>query len=96
MGSTSFGTWKQARRSIPLKSGIPAGSEFIDGGDSKVALILAHGRGKHPTWKVVEPLRTGVNGELGYHTLSLQMPNEDKYWRDYADDFPDAYRLFEI
>ncbi len=32
---------------------------------------------------------------LGYHTLSLQMPNDNKHWKDYADDFPAAYRLFK-
>jgi pimeloyl-ACP methyl ester carboxylesterase len=74
---------------------IPAGSAYLDGGSSKVALILAHGRGQHPTWKVVDPLRKGVNDDLGYHTLSLQMPNEDKEWKEYADDFPQAYAMIK-
>lgn len=73
----------------------PAGSAYLDGGGSKTALILAHGRGKYPTWKVVQPLRNGVNEELGYHTLSLQMPNEDKNWKKYADDFPEAYETIK-
>ncbi|VAW96477.1 hypothetical protein MNBD_GAMMA23-1782 [hydrothermal vent metagenome] len=78
-----------------VKAEQPDDSAYIDGGASKVGLILAHGRGKHPTWKVVEPLRLGVNDALGYHTLSLQMPNDDKYWKNYVDDFPAAYRLFK-
>ena len=69
----------------------PASSEYIDGGKSKAAVILAHGKGKHPTWLVVEPLRTGINDKLGYHTLSLQMPTGYEHWKDYADSFPDAY-----
>mgnify|MGYP003775190095 CR=1 FL=1 len=73
----------------------PAGAAYLDGQQCKTALILAHGRGKHPTWKVVEPLRTGVHAQLGYHTLSLQMPNADKHWKKYADDFPGAYRTIE-
>lgn len=73
----------------------PAGSVYLDGGKSDTALILAHGRGKDPRWKVVEPLRKGVNESLGYHTLSLQMPNEDKDWREYSDDFPRAYGIIE-
>ena len=73
----------------------PAGSAYLDGGNSKTALILAHGRAKHPTWKVVDPLRKGVNKDLGYHTLSLQMPNEDKKWKKYADDFPEAYEMIK-
>lgn len=68
------------------------GSAYLDGGSNKAALILAHGRGKHPTWKVVDPLRKGINEKLGYHTLSLQMPNEDKKWKKYASDFPAAYQ----
>lgn len=74
---------------------LPAGAVYLDGNSNKTALILAHGRGKHPTWKVVDPLRRGVHAQLGYHTLSLQMPNADKHWKKYADDFPRAYQLFE-
>ncbi len=73
----------------------PDDSVYTDGGSSKSALILAHGRGKNPTWKVVEPLRLDVSEQLAYHTLSLQMPNKDKYWESYADDFPTAYVLFQ-
>ena len=71
----------------------PAGSKYIEGKGSEVAVILAHGRGKHPTWKVVNPLRKGVHRKLGYHTLSLQMPNESKKWNEYASDFPKAYEI---
>jgi len=74
-----------------LKAAAPSDSEYLDGANSKIALILCHGKGKHPTWKVVDPLRHAVNQQLGYHSLSLQMPNEKKYWKDYADDFDDAY-----
>jgi pimeloyl-ACP methyl ester carboxylesterase len=69
----------------------PPGSAWLDAGDSQQALILLHGRGHHPTWLVVDPLRKGVHEKLGYHTLSLQMPNEDKHWKEYVDDFPAAY-----
>ena len=79
----------------PVFADKPAGSVYLDGGNSKSALILAHGRGKYPTWKVVDPLRKGVHEELGFHTLSLQMPNDDKNWRKYAGDFPEAYRTIE-
>jgi pimeloyl-ACP methyl ester carboxylesterase len=58
-------------------------------------VILCHGRGKHPQWLVVEPLRKGIHNRLGYHTLSLQMPNDDKSWKEYADDFPEAYRRIQ-
>jgi dienelactone hydrolase len=70
----------------------PSGSAYLDGGESKVAVILCHGRGQHPTWKVVDPLRKGINEKLGYHTLSLQMPAGKKKWEAYAPDFPSAYK----
>lgn len=69
----------------------PDGSEYIDGDKSKTGIILAHGKGKHPTWLVVDPLRKGINYKLGYHTLSLQMPTGYDSWKDYADGFPNAY-----
>lgn len=81
--------------SMPVLAEQPAQSEYLDGGHSKIALILAHGRGKHPGWKVVDPLRKGIHAKLGFHTLSLQMPNEDKNWKEYADDFPTAYRTIK-
>ncbi len=65
---------------------------YLDGGDSKVAVILAHGRGQGPTWDVVNPLRKGAHKQLGYHTLSLQMPTGSGGWKSYAAYFPDAYK----
>ena len=73
----------------------PSGAAYLGSNGSNIGLILAHGRGKHPTWKVVEPLRKGVNEKLGFHTLSLQMPNGDKKWKKYADDFPAAYDMIK-
>lgn len=64
-------------------------------GQTDSALILCHGRGKHPDWKVVSPLRKQVNQQMGWHTLSLQMPAEQKFWLEYADDFPAAYKTIE-
>jgi len=80
----------------PALATAPADSAYLDGGSSDSALILAHGRGHGPTWLVVEPLREGVHDKLGYHTLSLQMPaDEDKHWKEYAEDFPEAYKTFD-
>ena len=83
--------------SIPgiIYADLPAGAVYLDGGESKIAVILAHGRGKNPRWKVVDPLRIAVNTSLGYHTLSLQMPNANKYWLRYADDFLEAYKIID-
>lgn len=76
-------------------AGPPSGSAYLDGSMSKVGVILCHGRGQHPKWKVVDPLRKGINEKLGYHTLSLQMPAEKKNWKAYADDFPRAHQEIE-
>jgi pimeloyl-ACP methyl ester carboxylesterase len=73
----------------------PPGSAYLDGNGSSHGLILCHGRGKYPTWKVVNPLRKGVHANLGWHTLSLQMPAEDKNWKKYADDFPAAFETIK-
>ena len=70
----------------------PESSVYIDGGDNKNGVILAHGKGKHPTWLVVDPLRKGINKQLGYHTISLQMPTGYSHWKEYAEGFPDAYQ----
>ncbi|MGE5894876.1 MAG: alpha/beta hydrolase [bacterium] len=70
----------------------PSGSVYLDGGASNVAVILCHGRAQHPRWKVVDPLRKEINKQLGYHTLSLQLPGKGKDWEKYAEEFPRAYK----
>ena len=65
---------------------------YLDGKNSKVGVVLCHGRGKYPTWLVVDPLRKGIHEQLGYHTLSIQMPTGDVNWREYESFFPDAHK----
>lgn len=74
----------------------PAGSELLEGGETTTAVVLAHGRGGGPDGKVVGPLRKAINSELGFHTLSLQMPAlpADDF-RAYAAVFPDAYKAIQ-
>jgi len=74
---------------------MPGRSDLYLPGNKPVALILAHGRGKYPDWLVVNPLRHAVQKQLGFHSLSLQLPNGDIGWREYADEFPDAYQRIE-
>lgn len=74
--------------------GLPRNA-YLDGGASKVGVILAHGRGQHPTWDVVNPLRKGIHEELGYHTLSLQMPTGSGGWKSYIDYFPESYKRIQ-
>lgn len=72
-------------------AGPPSGSAYLDGGAGTVGVILCHGRAQHPRWKVVDPLRKEINKQLGYHTLSLQLPGKGKDWEKYAEEFPRAY-----
>lgn len=74
--------------------------EYLEGKGSKVAVILAHGQGLDPDSDVVGPLRRSINKELGFHTLSLQMPvvrgarTPDKFLK-YGPVFPDAYKTIQ-
>lgn len=70
--------------------------EYLDGKDSKVGVILAHGQGLNPDAQVVGPLRRAIHKELGFHTLSLSMPTLPgakslDLFEEYASTFPDAY-----
>ena len=64
---------------------------YEDGGKSDIGVMLCHGKGGNPESWVVEPLRTAIHEQLGYHTLSLQMPGGRKKLAAYVDDFPLAY-----
>jgi pimeloyl-ACP methyl ester carboxylesterase len=74
--------------------------EYLDGGSSKSAVILAHGQGLGPTSQVVDPLRKNINKELGMHTLSLQMPvvpgkHSNESYIEYEATFPEAYKSIQ-
>ncbi|MCK0508588.1 alpha/beta family hydrolase [Aromatoleum anaerobium] len=72
--------------------------EYLDGNASKVAVILAHGRGNSPDGNVVGPLRKAIHQELGAHTLSLRMPDPGADAVDspqLAASFPEAYRRIQ-
>jgi hypothetical protein len=73
----------------------PAGPKFLGlfakGSKPGVAVLLVHGKGMHPDWALNGALRTGLN-DLGYTTLSLQMPvlAADAKTEDYDALFPEA------
>jgi pimeloyl-ACP methyl ester carboxylesterase len=64
---------------------------FTKGNKPGVAVLLVHGKGMHPDWALNGALRTGLN-DLGYTTLSLQMPvlAADAKTEDYDALFPEA------
>lgn len=68
---------------------------FLKAGNSKIAVILCHGRDKHPRWKVVEPLRKEINHQLNWHSLSLQMPIGDSDWTSHQYLFPQAFQTID-
>ena len=72
--------------------------EYLEGKDSKVAVVLAHGRGNSPDGNVVGPLRRAIQQELGFHTLSLRMPDPGADSPDspeLAAAFPEAYQRIQ-
>ncbi len=73
--------------------------EYLDGKDSKVGVILAHGQGLHPDGNVVGPLRRAIHKELGFHTLSLLMPTLSGTVTpespELAATFPEGYRRIQ-
>ncbi|MDH3342290.1 MAG: alpha/beta hydrolase family protein, partial [Gammaproteobacteria bacterium] len=80
-----------------------AGHEFMnvymqtEAEQVKGAVIVLHGRGFHADWpKVVKPLRTGLT-EMGWDTLSMQMPVLDKQakYYDYVEILPESFPRIE-
>lgn len=73
---------------------------YLDGGSSKVGVILVHGRyGGHGDARspVVNPLRIAIHERLGFHTLSLDYPQSSRS-RSAAEEvgnFPAAYQRLD-
>jgi len=57
-------------------------------GSSDKGIILAHGKGMHPDFKVVGPLRLALNEDVDFHTLSLQMPANHKTYEAFEAEQP--------
>lgn len=73
---------------------------YLDGGSSKVGVILVHGRfGGHGNARspVVNPLRIAIHERLGFHTLSLEYPQSrrSRSGTDEAGNFPAAYQRLD-
>lgn len=65
---------------------------FTETRNAKMALVVVHGIGIHPDWNMVGALRTQL-AELGYTTLSIQMPilANDAKSEAYQPLFPEAH-----
>lgn len=62
----------------------------------RTGVILAHGRGVHPAWGIIDRLRSDL-ADAGYHTLSLQMPilAADAPMGNYGQTFPEAFERLD-
>ncbi len=70
---------------------------YTEADDARAAVVILHGRGFHPDWvDTINPLRVGL-AELGYNTLSLQMPvlEKDSSYYDYVPIFNFAHARIE-
>jgi pimeloyl-ACP methyl ester carboxylesterase len=66
---------------------LPEKALYLEGSSDK-GIILAHGKGMHPDFKVVGPLRQALNEDLDFHTLSLQMPTNHEDYAGYEAEQP--------
>lgn len=66
---------------------------YAPAANARAAVIVVHGSGVHPDWGLVSTLRQRLS-ELGYPTLSVQMPvlAADARGEDYPPTFPEAAR----
>lgn len=72
--------------------------EYLEAKGSKVAVVLAHGRGGSADGNVVGPLRRAIHKDLGFHTLSLEMPDpgvDSPADPALAAAFPEAYQRIQ-
>lgn len=70
-----------------LAVSMPEKALYLEGGSDK-GVILAHGKGMDPDFKVVKPLRLALNEDLDYHTLSLQMPTNHEDYEGFEAEQP--------
>jgi len=66
---------------------LPEKALYLEGKSDK-GIILAHGKGMNPDFKVVKPLRLALNEDLAFHTLSLQMPTNHEDYEGYEAEQP--------
>lgn len=69
---------------------------YTEADNAKTAVILAHGLGVHPNWRLIGTMRTEL-ADQGFTTLSLQMPilASDAKVEEYRPTFPEAAARIE-
>lgn len=74
----------------------PRGSLLLNGVDNNVGVILCHGRDSFPDTPVIKSLRTEINKQLGYSTLSLDMPSLGRSIDDINDFSKKVYKSEKV
>jgi pimeloyl-ACP methyl ester carboxylesterase len=70
-----------------LAVSMPDNALYLKGSVDK-GIILAHGMNRNPDFKVVKPLRLALNEDLGFYTLSLQMPTGHASYKAFDAEQP--------
>jgi len=73
---------------------LPEKALYLEGTSDK-GIILAHGKGMNPDFKVVKPLRMALNEDLDFHTLSLQMPTNHEDYAGYEAEQPQVNAMID-
>ena len=76
---------------LELENGHKFLSVYTEAKDAKIAVLLIHGIGVHPDHGVIGILRTKLN-EMGYTTLSAQMPVARSEGATVDDYYPILFR----
>ena len=71
----------------------PEGALYLPSRHSQVAVILFHSRNDFPDSQFNGFLRRQINRRLDYHTLALQLPNDNIPWFEYGKHMPTAFRV---
>jgi dienelactone hydrolase len=77
-----------------LAVSLPEKALYLEG-ESDKGIILAHGKGMNPDFKVVKPLRLSLNEDLEFNTLSLQMPTNHEDYAGYEAEQPKVNAMID-
>ncbi len=82
---------------LELKNGHKYLTLYTEAKDATMGLVVIHGLGVHPDWNMIGTLRTQL-AELGYTTLSIQMPvlAKDAESKAYQPLFPEATQRIAV
>ncbi len=82
---------------LTQKSGHKFLGIYTEAANAKMGVVVVHGIGVHPDWGMIGTLRQRLP-DLGYATLSIQMPvlAADARAHAYAETFPEAIERLQL